>query len=202
MQLHDFADFETKLYEHNEQKNLTSVPQNEAWLRHFADCLLYQDLIPKNSSVLDVGTGPGFPAWPLACARPDLKITALDSNGKMLDFLRSVIRPNITIRQTRAEDKVMREAFDIVTGRAVAPLAVQLEISAPSVKVGGAFIPMRTLGVEFELRDLAQIGLELEEVVIRELADAKRAFPIYRKVTETPHKYPRRWSEIKAKPIE
>ena len=76
-QLSKFENFEEALYRANEVMNLTRVAREECWLRHFVDSLLFQDLIPRGAAVLDIGTGPGFPAWPLACARPDLSITAM-----------------------------------------------------------------------------------------------------------------------------
>src|ERR1041384_4679794 len=127
-QVAQFEAFEAKLYEANAVMNLTRVPREECWLRHFVDSLLFQDLIPLNARVLDIGTGPGFPAWPLACARPDLQVTALDSNGKMLGFLRSQPLPNLEVVQERAEEWGAFERFGVVTGRALAPLPVQIEL--------------------------------------------------------------------------
>lgn len=197
--------FEVELYRRNEVMNLTRVPQAEAWLRHFVDSLLFQDLIPEGSSVLDIGTGPGFPSWPLACARPDLQVTAIDSSGKMLTFLKSQPLPNLSVVQTRAEDWGVREAFDVVTGRALAPLAIQLELSAPLTKVGGKVIPMRT---PQELADIQKfpgekLGLTLVDLHLRELpgTDVERLFGVFEKVESTPTKFPRTWSEIKKKPI-
>src|ERR1041384_3584956 len=123
-QVAQFEAFEAKLYEANAVMNLTRVPREECWLRHFVDSLLFQDLIPDRASVLDIGTGPGFPAWPLACARPDLQLTAMDSSGKMLGFLQRQGLPNLETIQIRAEEWGVRDRFDVVTGRAVAPLSI------------------------------------------------------------------------------
>lgn len=198
--------FEDALYEANATRNLTRVPREEFWVRHVADSLLFQDLIPKGARVLDIGTGPGFPAWPLAWARPDLKITALDSSGKMLGFLRSHPLPNLEIVLERAEDWGIRERFDVVTGRAVAPLAIQLELSAAPCRERGRVIPMRTPAdvAQLDSDDFAELGLKLEQVVRRRLAPigAERAFPIYRKVAPTPKQYPRSWTETRAKPLD
>jgi 16S rRNA (guanine527-N7)-methyltransferase len=179
--------------------------RNDAWLRHFVDSLLFHDLVPQHSSVLDIGTGPGFPAWPLANARPDLQVTALDSSGKMLGFLRSQQLPNLEVIQSRAEVWGARDRFDVVTGRAVAPLAVQLEISAPFAKVGGLVLPMRTPMELQEVRKFpsSELGLKLEDALERTLpgTDVVRLFALFRKVAETPVAYPRTWAEIKRKPI-
>lgn len=203
-QVEKFEEFEAALYAANAVMNLTRVPREECWLRHFIDSLLFQDLIPSGATVLDIGTGPGFPAWPLACARPDLQVTALDSSGKMLGFLKRHPLPNLEPVLARAEEWGVRDRFDVVTGRAVAPLAIQLELSAPAAKLGGLVLPMRTPAEESDIRKLdGNLGLELEDVVSRSLpgTDVVRMFALYRKVAPTAEKYPRPWSEIKRKPI-
>lgn len=200
-----FQAFEDNLYAANKVMNLTRISKEECWLRHFVDSLLFQDLLPKGAAVLDIGTGPGFPAWPLACARPDLKVTALDSSGKMLRFLQKNPLPNLEPVLARAEEWGKRERFDIVTGRAIAPLAIQLELSAPPCKVKGAVVPMRTPADE---RDIERIegeglGLKLERIERRSLpgTDIHRVFPIFRKVGKTDRRFPRTWAEIKRRPL-
>jgi len=195
------AGFLDALYTWNEQKNLTRVPREEAAVRHVADSLLILDLIPNGAEVVDLGTGPGFPAWPIAWARPDTRVTAVDSNGKMLDFLRSQPLPNLTVVQVRAEEWGVREAFDVATGRALAPMAAQLELSAPLVRVGGIVAPLRSSSEEFAA--YPALGLELESVLERTLPDgsAARRIPVYRKARKTPGKYPRRWAEMKKNPL-
>jgi 16S rRNA (guanine527-N7)-methyltransferase len=205
-QIARFAEFEAALYLGNEVKNLTRVPRENAWRRHFIDSLLFHDLIPSGSAVLDLGTGPGFPAWPLACARPDLHLTALDSNGKMLDFLRSQPLPNLTVAQVRIEDWDVREHFDVVTGRAFAPFAIQMELSSAPCRGGGLVIPMRTAQDDESIASMrtGRLSLKLRETVRRELAgeDVVRVFPVYEKTSKTMKKYPRRWAEIKQKPLD
>ncbi len=189
----------------NAQANLTRVAPEDAPIRHVVDSLLVLPLIPSNSRVLDVGSGPGFPAWPIAWARPDLRVVALDSNNKMQRFLADHLRPNLVQLILRAEEPTTRESFDIATGRAVAPLGVQAELSAPWVRVGGRFIPFRTASerVEVESANLGVLGLKLSEVVEVPLrgTDARRLFPIYTKEKPTPEIYPRTWAKIKAKPL-
>jgi 16S rRNA (guanine527-N7)-methyltransferase len=204
-QMAEFAAFEDALYSTNERMNLTRVPKERCQLLHFADSLLFQDLIAAGADVLDVGAGPGFPAWPIACARPDLRVTALDSSGKMLGFLRARALPNLVCLESRAETSGIREQFDFVTGRAVAPLPIQLELSAAPCRVGGLVVPMRTPGdiAEIERIDPAGLGLRLREVVRRVLpeVDAVRVFPVYEKVGPTPDRFPRTWAEIKRRPV-
>ena len=179
------------------------MPREEAWLRHFVDSLLFHDLIPQGSRVLDIGTGPGFPAWPLALARPDLQVVALDSSGKMLGFLRSQPLPNLEVAQARAEEWGVREAFDAVTGRAVAPLPLQLELSAPPLKVGGILVPMRTPADDFGAPDWEALGLRPAGRHERSLpgTDIVRVFPTFVKERATPGFYPRKWAEMRAKPL-
>lgn len=191
------------LYKFNETRNLTRVPRDEAMVRHIEDSLLFQDLIPQGAKVLDIGTGPGFPAWPLAFTRPDLRVTAIDSNGKMLEFLNSQPLKNLEVIQRRAEEWGKRERFDVVTGRAVAPLMIQLELSAAFAKVGGAVIPMRTASDLATLPARIRIlGLELETTVQRTLGESIRVFPVYRKVAFTDSMYPRKWADLKSNPLE
>lgn len=193
------------LYEHSTHKNLTRIPPEDAWERHFVDSLLFQDLIPNLGTVLDIGTGPGFPAWPLAWARPDLAITAMDSNGKMLEFLRSHPLPNLTVLQARAEECGVEECFDVVTGRALAPLFTQLEVSATPCKLQGIVLPLRTSSdlVNIPSSVEARLGLIVEEVAHRvlPLTQAIRVAPIYRKISRTPSQFPRKWSDIKLRPL-
>jgi len=201
----DFDQFAERLYKANKVMNLTRVAREECWNRHFYDSLLFGDLIPQDASVLDIGTGPGFPAWPLARARPDLQVTALDSSGKMLGFLAGSPLPNLRLVQARAEEFSERESFDVVTGRALAPLAVQLEVSAAFANLGGLVLPMRS---EKDLPEILRfpaglLGLKLESVEgrILEGGDAKRLFPLYRKAHATPKRFPRKWADIKSMPL-
>lgn len=202
--LSGFEAFSADLYEQNKTTNLTRIAPDECWVRHFIDSLLFHDLIPPGSSVLDIGCGPGFPAWPLAFARPDLKVTAMDSNHKMLGFLARHPLSNLNIECMRAEDFTKAGRFDVVTGRAVAPLSIQLELSMRPCREKGLVIPMRTASDKDEIERLKDVlCLHLERIVERELplVAAKRVFPIYRKAGLTPKGYPRPWSQIKSKPL-
>lgn len=200
-QLEQFQQFRDALYRWNLSKNLTRVPQEECERRHFCESCLVLDLI-EGIQVLDIGTGPGFPAWPLACARPDLNVTAIDSNGKMLEFLRSQPLLNLKVVEGRTEEMAWRESFDTVTGRALAPLTIQLEVSAQACRIGGRVIPFRTENDDLEPRALVTLGLELVSVERRDLGDGMtRVFPIYEKVRQTPAEYPRPWATIKRKPM-
>lgn len=200
-----FDAFEEDLYAQNQMMNLTRVDRADCRVRHFLDSLLIAPLIPQGADVLDLGTGPGFPAWPLAVARPDLRVTALDSSGKMLGFLRRHPLPNLEVVQERAEEWPVEEQFDVVTGRALAPLAAQLEISVRPCRVGGRVIPLRTETDQETATHLATAVLGLRRAKILRVAlpgsDAVRVLPIYEKTRRTPKGYPRPWARIKADPI-
>ncbi len=198
-------EFESGLYEANRKANLTRVPRSEFWLRHVVDCLLVADLVPTGAEVLDLGTGPGFPAWPLAWCRPDLAVTAVDSNAKALGFVRAFPLPNLSLCLSRAEERPERERFGFVTGRAVAPLPIQMEISAAFCKVGGLVVPLRT-AVEFEairMFPASALGLNLERIVVRPLPmnSGERALPLFRKLRPTDRRFPRTWTQMRAKPL-
>lgn len=202
--LDQFSAFDADLYAQNEIMNLTRVPHKESWLRHFLDSLLVAEFIPAGASVLDIGTGPGFPAWPLAAARPDLQVTAMDANAKMVGFLRKHPLPNLEVIQVRAEESGLNNRFDVVTGRALAPLSQQLELSVRPCQLGGCVIPMRTPKDEEEIARLAEfLGLELEIVHRRTLPDieAERLFPVFRKVDRTPRGYPRPWAKMRERAL-
>ncbi len=199
-----FAAFEEDLYTQNLVMNLTRVKREECWIRHFIDSLLFHDLIPPGSRVLDIGSGPGFPAWPLAWGRPDLLVTAIDAGNKMLGFLKRHPLPNLETMLMRAEDYRIAGRYEVVTGRALAPLSLQLELSARPCAMRGAVIPMRTPTDRAEIDRLAEVlGLKLERIEERILPviEASRTFPIYRKVGPTPSGYPRRWADMKTKPL-
>ena len=131
--------------------------------RHFAESLLISEFIEEELLVLDIGPGPGFPGWVLAVGRPDLQITCIESQGKMNGMLLAIPLPNLQVLEQRAEMDVQREKFEFVTGRAVAPFAVQAEISAPWLAVGGLYVPFRTPGEREEIETFiaGQLGLVL-----------------------------------------
>lgn len=197
--------FGEELYRRNAVMNLTRVSEEDCDVRHFADSLLVSEFCAEGAEVLDIGPGPGFPSWVLACCRPDLLVTAIESQGKMLRMLSALPLPNLKIWEQRAEEEVLRERFDMVTGRAVAPIAVQAEISAAWLKVGGVFVPFRTPSEQeaIESLNLGVLGLKLWGFEERKLpgADAMRLFPVFEKVAKTQEAYPRIWGKIKARPL-
>ena len=200
-QLEYFAKFKHALYAWNAHKNLTRIPEEECEVRHFAESCLILEWV-GSGRILDIGSGPGLPAWPIARVAEQSSVVAIDSNGKMLEFLRSEPLHNLEAILGRVEDMGSSEEFDVVTGRALAPLAIQLEVSAQACKIGGRVIPFRTERDELELEATAELGLELQKVVTKTLSDGiVRVFPIYVKIKPTPGQYPRPWTMIKKAPL-
>ena len=133
------------LMDWNSRMNLTAITgEDEVLKKHFADSLLPLELIPEGANLIDVGTGAGFPGLPIAIARPDVKVTLLDSLNKRIGFLREVCKEldiNADCIHDRAEDggrnPALREKFDIAVSRAVARVSPLAEYTVPFVKVGG-----------------------------------------------------------------
>ena len=201
----------------NEKMHLTAITEpREILFKHFYDCLLFFKAVdlPIGSRLIDVGTGAGFPGLVLKIARPDLKITLLDSLNKRLLFLNEVISDlrltGISTLHMRAEeagqDPLYREAFDIACARAVAPLGKLSEYCLPFVKVGGDFIAMKGASAEQEITQ-AQNALRLlggsEPTIICETLPGKeqRSFVRVKKISQTPTKYPRKPKETAKQPL-
>ncbi|MBQ9993484.1 MAG: 16S rRNA (guanine(527)-N(7))-methyltransferase RsmG [Clostridia bacterium] len=198
----------------NEVMNLTAITQaEEIEEKHFLDCLLAARFINDGASVIDVGTGAGFPGMVLKIAQPSIRLTLLDSLDKRLGFLREVcdeIGADAEFLHLRAEEAGRlpehREQYDIATARAVAPLNVLAEFCLPLVKVGGTFIAMKGKSAQEELSAaadaIALLGGRHEKTVCFTLPDgSERNIIIVRKVATSPEKYPRRSPAIKKKPL-
>lgn len=205
------------LVEWNEKMNLTAITDPEGVLyKHFYDCILFlKHLNPeKGASLVDVGTGAGFPGMVLKIVRPDLKVTLLDSLNKRLVFLNEVISAldleDIVTLHSRAEDAgknpKFREAFDIATARAVASMPQLLEYCVPLVKKGGAFMAMKgpSAPEELALCDKACSVLGVEKGVARAetlTGSETRVFVLFKKISHTPPKYPRKPADISKQPL-
>ena len=204
--------FARAMVKQNEVMNLTGITEDTAVARlHLLDSLTVlacQDL--KGKRLIDVGCGAGFPGVPLAIACPEAEITLLDSLGKRMKWLESVL-PELGIRAqcvtARAEEAVAtcRERYDFATSRAVARLNILLELTAPYVRVGGAVLAMKGTLAQEELEEAAgaikKLGLKLEEVRQFPIDDTNHAVIVLRKVAPTPKQYPRRFSKIKQNPL-
>lgn len=210
------------LVEWNQKMNLTAItdPQGIA-VKHFADSLTAAPLMPAGEfSLIDVGTGAGFPGVPLALLRPDCRLTLLDSLNKRLTFLDAVCRETgltAELVHARAEeggrDPQLRERFDVACARAVANLPVLSEYCLPFVKVGGRFVALKGPDADRERAEAARgIGvlggkiasvtaLTLPAQPIEGIEPMERRLVVVDKVRPTPAAYPRHGSKIAKKPL-
>lgn len=213
-QLNDLDIYYKMLVDYNTHTNLTRITEEkEVYLKHFYDSLtLIKAIDLKDQTLLDVGTGAGFPGLVLKIVFPNLKVTLVDSLNKRIIFLNSVIEKlnltNINTVHARAEEYALskRESFDIVTSRAVANLSMLSELCIPMVKKGGYFIPMKADAVE-ELKNaessIKTLGANIKDTNVFELPFDKgvRTLIKIEKINNTSVKYPRKFSEIKKKPL-
>ena len=216
-QYEQFQKYFELLAEWNEKMNLTAITdESGVALKHFADSLSLLNFvdIPQNSSLADVGTGAGFPGVVLKIARPDIKLTLIDSLNKRLVFLCEVCAQlgiEAELIHSRAEDgardEKLRESFDFAVSRAVARMNVLSEYCLPYVKVGGAFCAMKGAQANEEFKEslnaINTLGGKLEKKYFFELPEngGERAIAVVRKVKNTPQKYPRQSGKIKAKAL-
>lgn len=206
--------FSDLLLEKNKVMNLTAVTKPcEVVTRHFLDCASLAPYIKEGQTVLDVGTGAGFPGLPLAILCPGAQFTLLDAQRKRIDFLREVADalelPNVTPVHARAEEFALlhRASFDLAVSRAVAELRVLCELALPMVKVGGAFYAMKAADckdeVEAASHAFALLGAPAAEVLRYTVPydGVERVLVRLQKVAQTPDKYPRRFKKIQSSPL-
>lgn len=203
------------LDEMNKVMNLTAISGEDDVARlHFLDSASLMNTAElKGKSLIDVGTGAGFPGLALKIACPDMSLTLLDSLDKRVNFLRDTCEklnfPDVLCLHARAEEapKELRESFDFSTSRAVARLNLLCELCLPFVKVGGAFIAMKGPDCEEELNEakkgIALLGGKVEKCVsyVIPCTDITHSLIVIRKIKPTPPKYPRRWAQIKKQPL-
>ena len=210
-----FYRFTHTLWQTNKSLNLTALTDvRDMILKHLADSLLVAPYFDKDAKIIDVGCGGGFPTFPLAIARPDLKITALDSTEKKINFVRNTAAElgldNVTALCGRAEELAsgdMRECYDYATARAVAALPVLTELCLPFVKVGGSFVAMKSVRIDEELAAakkkniFSQLGGEkeprIDTVCLRcDGEELFRSISVTKKISQTPARYPRPYAQI------
>ena len=206
------------LNEWNSRMDLTAVTEDEETVdKHFIDSLtvLKTGIIKQDSTLIDVGTGAGFPGMVLAIAKPDLQVTLMDSQQKRLLFLEKIIKEtdasNVTIIHSRAEDGArrpeFREQFDYAAARALAPLNVLCEYLLPYVKPDGYALcwkgPALTDEMESGRKAAHLLGGRMEMPVFCDVAgrDWKHMILPVRKIQHTGKAYPRKAGIPKNKPL-
>lgn len=208
-----YADY---LVNWNRHINLTAITEpDEIVIKHFVDSLsiLKYVKIDKGQSLIDVGSGAGFPGMPLLIANPELNVTFVDSIRKKLVFIKDVLHNTGMIAETKhtrveelGKSNEFREKFDFATARAVAQLNVLCEYCLPLVKIGGLFIAMKGSSGKEELAQaehaIEVLGGELETFSEFTLSNGdKRSIIIIKKISQTPTKYPRKSKKIDTKPL-
>ena len=213
-QLNQLDKYYNMLVEYNKNINLTAITEyNQVLLKHFYDSLTITKVIElTNQKVCDIGTGAGFPGIVLKIAYPNLEITLVESLTKRCVFLNEVIKEldlkNIKVVNQRAEEFSHNniEYFDIITSRAVAKLNILLELSIKSLKIGGYYVALKA-NVDEEIKSistcLTKLNASLESITTFNLPidNSLRNIIKIKKDGPTPLSYPRRYNEIKKRPL-
>ena len=204
--------FGQAVVEQNKVMNLTAITEPTAVAKlHLLDSLsllTLENLAGKK--VIDVGCGAGFPGVPVKIACPEMKLTLLDSLGKRMNWLETVL-PTLGVDAecvtARAEEAVQsrRESYEYATSRAVARLNILLELTAPYVKVGGKVLAMKGTAAQEELAEaknaISKLGLQVERVAEFPVDGTAHTVIVLKKTAPTPKQYPRRYAKIKQNPL-
>ena len=207
-QIDKFADYYELLIEYNKVMNLTAIVEpKEVAIKHFIDSLAAYDeeVFKQGTTVIDVGSGAGFPGLPLKIYNEELCMTLVDSLGKRIKFLENVVDKlqlnGIKCVKARAEDAAretnMREKFAVATARAVAPLNILAEYVLPFVEVGGVMIALKGKKAPEEIKQAENAVTILGGHIINQQKtklpeiDGERCVVTIKKTKETPNKYPR-----------
>lgn len=217
-QYEQFIKYMRLLQEWNEKVNLTAITEDEDVIKkHFIDCIkaFKSKPVREAKTIIDVGTGAGFPGIPMAIMNSKTKVTLLDSLNKRVNFLNTVIKEldlkNVTTIHSRAEDGArkseLREKFDVATSRAVANMAVLSEFCMPYVKINGHFIALKGPSIDEELKNanvaIKTLGGELKGLVEVQIEDTDLRHNIVevKKIKSCPKIYPRKAGSISKDPI-
>lgn len=196
--------------EANKEFNLTAITSKDEFVvKHLVDSLAGVPFIPENAKLIDVGSGGGFPSFPIASARRDVDVTALDSTAKKMNFVGGTARflgvKNLKTVSGRAEEmKELFGTFDMVTARAVSALPILLEICSPLIRVGGLMMAYKTDESELELSQSALKALNMthKNTFSFNLPNGdRRCILLFEKTAPTPKQYPRQYGQIKKRPL-
>ena len=204
-----FEQYADLLTEWNQKMNLTAITdRDDIYVKHFYDSLLLKSIFSPAGTLLDVGSGAGFPGLPIAIADPDVQVTLLEPIEKRCTFLNHVVTSlslsNVTVVNGRAEE--ISGQFDTVTSRAVAPMNILVELCLPLAVQGGHFIAMKGPKAYQELEEAAA-GIKLlggKTASVKEVQlpnQQTRVFADIVKVAPTPKGYPRNYGRIKKNPL-
>lgn len=213
-----FMQYKDMIKSWNEKVNLTAITEDEQIIKkHFIDCIKIFKFSPlkQAKSIIDIGTGAGFPGIPIKIVSPSTNVILLDSLNKRVNFLNEVINSlelkGISTIHGRAEDfsrkAEYRENIDVAVSRAVANLSALSEFCIPYVKVGGYFIAMKGPSVDEEIREgknaISILGGKIDDIikVAIEDSDLNHNLVIIKKIKETPSIYPRKAGTAIKKPL-
>ena len=213
-----FIKYMRLVQEWNQKINLTAITEDEDFIKkHFIDCIkaFKSEPIKNAKTIIDVGTGAGFPGLPIAIMNPNVEVTLLDSLNKRINFLNLVVRElglkNVKTIHSRAEDGArkpeLREKFDVATSRAVANMAVLSEFCMPYVKKGGYFVALKGPAIDEELENgsnaIKILGGELQGIIEISIEDTdlNHNIVVVEKIKECPKTYPRKAGTVTKKPI-
>ncbi len=209
-QLDKFSQYFDAVVESNKQFNLTAIlDENDFVVKHFVDSLAGVSEIPQNAKLIDIGSGAGFPSVPIAIAREDVSVTALDSTAKKMGFVLSTAKKlgidNVSTIAGRAEEQSkLFGTFDVASARAVSALEILLELASPLLKVGGLFVAYKTDESEIATSQNAMkiLSMKLKNTKKLKLPNGdSRAILVFEKTAPTPKGYPRQYGKIKKKPL-
>ena len=209
-QYNQFQTYYRLLVEWNDKINLTAITdERDVFMKHFYDSIcLIKGVKLHNQSLLDVGSGAGFPSIPLKIIYPDLKITIIDALNKRIKFLQILVNDlniDAELIHGRAEDYMRKHCFDLVTARAVANLNMLSELCIPFAKIDGLFIAMKgpKLVEELETSNTAieVLGGKVVEDIMYSIENQERHLLVVQKIRKTEKKYPRKFSNIKKNPL-
>jgi len=210
------------LIEENQKYNLTAITEEkDVYIKHFVDSMLIEKFFQKYSfhvtdqKIIDIGTGAGFPAFPIKILYPEMKVTCLDSLNKRIKFLNDTAKilsfTGVETIHGRAEEigqlPAHREVYDFAVSRAVAELRLLLEFVMPFVKVNGYFVAYKSLKHDEELKDasfaLSELKTEYIETIELHLPEdyGKRELMIFKKIGNISKKYPRKPGIPKKSPL-